>query len=346
MKRLAVPALLVPVLLSGCPQQSVPAAQDPPKTVARVDGQAITEEELMAEAKAPIAAAEARFAEEIHGVKIHTLEAMIDQRLLEAKAKSEGITVEALLDREVGSKVAEPDEEYLRSVYDTTKANGKTVPPYDDAKADIVRFVKNAWSQDLRSSYLAKLRADAKVETLLRPPLPAKVEVAAEGPSKGDGNAPITIVEFSDYECRFCAAAEHSVGQVMDAYKGKVRVVFRSYPLSIHEDAYKASEAALCAGEQGKYWDMHSMLFAHQHALKVEDLKGYARSLGVDAAAFDTCLDTGRMKGVVEADRKAGDGAGVTATPTFFINGRPISGSPPFETWKEIIDYELSTAGR
>ena len=133
---------------------------------------------------------------------------------------------------------------------------------------------------------------------------------------------------------------------MLAAYGGKVRLVHQAYPLSGHPRAPKAAEAALCAGEQGKYWEMHDLLFAGQGALGIDDLKGRARTLPLDAARFDACLDSGRMAPVVEASRTLGEGIGVNATPAFFVNGRPLSGLQPFERFKELRDHELANPGR
>ena len=148
-------------------------------------------------------------------------------------------------------------------------------------------------------------------------------------------------MEFSDFECPFCVRAEEAVKQVMAAYPGKVRLVYRDYPLPFHARAQKASEAALCAGDQGKYWEMHEKLFANQKALEVGQLKQHAKDLGLTTDKFDKCLDSGEKAKIVDASKKAGEEAGVNGTPAFFINGRPLSGAQPFEKFKEIIDHEL-----
>ena len=349
--------LFVCVLVAGCSRQpgvaraeagNVPGAavQNPGAPAARVDGHVITDGELMAEARAQLAAVESRYADEVHGLKIRTLEGLIERRLIEARAKKEGITVDALILREVTSQVPEPAEAYLHAIYDQTKASKGTLPPFPEVKAEIAAFVKSQSAQSLRQAYVARLRAEASVEILLPPLLPPKVALKAEGPSRGDAAAPVTIVEFSDYECNFCGGAEPAVKRVLEQYPGKVRLVFQSFPLSIHPHAQKASEAALCAGEQGRYWEMHEKLFADQKALGTENLKAHAKALGLDAAAFGGCLDSGRMATVVEGTRKLGESVGVNSTPSFFVNGRLLSGAQPFERFKEIIDFELSQSKR
>jgi protein-disulfide isomerase len=224
-------------------------------------------------------------------------------------------------------------------------AQGRPLPPFDQVKAELTNFLKERKAEQARKAYVDTLRQAAKVEVLLPPLLLPKVEVAAEGPAIGDQQAPVTIVLFSDFQCPFCGRAEDTVKKVLDTYKGKVRLVFRDYPLPFHERAQKASEAAHCAGDQGKYWQMHDKLFANQQALSVPDLKSHAKGLGLDVARFDKCLDSGEKAKLVEASKKAGDEAGVNGTPAFFINGHPLTGLREFAEFKSIIDYQLAGGG-
>jgi protein-disulfide isomerase len=121
-----------------------------------------------------------------------------------------------------------------------------------------------------------------------------------------------------------------------------VKLVFRHFPLSFHANAAKAAEAAMCADDQGKFWEMHRVLFANQQKLGIEDLKAHAATLGLDTAKFNACLDGGGKKAYVDADLKAGAEAGVTGTPAFFINGKMLSGALPFAEFKKVIDAELA----
>ena len=130
----------------------------------------------------------------------------------------------------------------------------------------------------------------------------------------------------------------------MQAYGNKVRIVFKDFPLPNHAEAFKASEAAHCAGEQRKYWEMHDAMFANQRELQVPALKKAARGLGLDGAQFDQCLDSGRHTANVRADYELGEKMGVNSTPTIYINGRPLIGAQPFEAFKLIIDEELARA--
>jgi protein-disulfide isomerase/plastocyanin len=162
---------------------------------------------------------------------------------------------------------------------------------------------------------------------------------------KGDVNAPVTIIEFSDFECPFCGKyVMETYPQIVKDYieTGKVRYVFRDFPLDFHTKAQKAAEAAECAGEQGMYWEMHDYLFANQDYLEVSYLKGYAKDLKLDTDKFDECLDSGAMEEEVLADLIEGQSYGVSGTPGFFINGKMISGAQPYEVFVQEIEAALA----
>jgi protein-disulfide isomerase len=191
-----------------------------------------------------------------------------------------------------------------------------------------------------------------RIETaaLAAPPSPAaapddqggKFDVhVGDAPVKGPASAPVTLVAWSDFQCPFCSRAVPTVRQVEDAYKGKVRIAFKQFPLPFHDKAHLAAEAALAANEQGKFWQMHDKLFANQQALDRPSLEKYAQELGLDMGKFKAALDSGKFKDKVDAEDKEGAAFGVTGTPTFFINGTRLVGAQPFESFKAAIDKEL-----
>ena len=163
--------------------------------------------------------------------------------------------------------------------------------------------------------------------------------------SLGDANALVTVIEFSDYECPFCQRhANLTFPLIKENFidTGKVRYVFRDFPLSIHPNAQKAAQAAECAGEQGKYWELHDILFDNQNALGVENYKVWAAQLALDQAAFDACLDSGSMDSEVRQDFEDGQAAGVSGTPVIFVNGKPISGAQPYPVFESAINAALT----
>jgi protein-disulfide isomerase len=270
------------------------------------------------------------------------LDQMIVKKLVEQKAKVEGITAEALFKREVADKIKQPSDAELKAFYDE-QSKKQQLPPFDQIKDQIAQYLSKNGQGEAQRAFVDKLKADAKVETFLKAP---RVQVAAEGPSKGASGAPVTIVEFSDFQCPFCSKAEDTVDKVMKTYDGKVKLVFRDYPLPFHPQAQKAAEAAHCAGDQGKYWEMHKVLFANQKALEPPALKGYAKELKLDQGKFDKCLDGGEKAKLVDANKKAGEQVGVSGTPAFFVNGVMLSGAQPFEEFKSLIDQELATVAK
>lgn len=164
---------------------------------------------------------------------------------------------------------------------------------------------------------------------------------------KGDANAPVTIIEFSDYECPFCERFySDTLNQIQKEYidTGKVKLVYRDFPLSFHANAQKAAEAAECAGEFGddKYYEMHDKLFEEGVSGGVDSYKQYAKDLGLDTTKFNDCLDSGEMEDEVQKDMSEGASYGVSGTPAFFVNGKLLSGAQPFSAFKQVIDAELA----
>ncbi|HEY3352496.1 MAG TPA: thioredoxin domain-containing protein [Polyangia bacterium] len=160
-------------------------------------------------------------------------------------------------------------------------------------------------------------------------------------PAQGPKNAKVTIVLFSDFQCPFCSRVVPTIHQLMKEYPGKVRFAFKQYPLPMHPQAPLASEASLAANAQGKFWEMHDKLFENQKALDRPSIEKYAQELGLDLAKFKADLDSKKFEAQVKADMEYGSKLGRFGTPTFFINGRKVSGALPFESFKQIVDEEL-----
>lgn len=175
---------------------------------------------------------------------------------------------------------------------------------------------------------------------------PQRIEASADDdPAKGPENAAVTIIEFSDFQCPYCARFyTQTLPQIEENYinRGKVRLVFRDFPLSFHQYAQKASEAAECADEQGRFWEYHNKLFENNDALDTESLKRYAEELGLDAPEFDDCLDSGKMEAEVKKDFSDGSRYGVSGTPSFFINGVNLVGAQPYSVFEQAIEQALT----
>ncbi|RMG11103.1 MAG: thioredoxin [Deltaproteobacteria bacterium] len=174
---------------------------------------------------------------------------------------------------------------------------------------------------------------------------PAKVDIeVGKAPVKGPPNAPVTIIEFSDFQCPFCGRVESTLKQLEDKYAGKIRLAFKHQPLPFHQHAFLAAEAAMAAHEQGKFWEYHDKLFQNQRALTRADLERYAKELGLDMDKFRAALDSGKFKSYIQADQALAAKVGANGTPTFFINGRKLVGAQPISSFEAVIDSELKKA--
>lgn len=193
-------------------------------------------------------------------------------------------------------------------------------------------------------------------------PTPQPVVAAAsadDDPYWGPVDAPVTIIEFSDFQCPFCQRFfDQTLPQIKQQYEGQVKFVYRDFPISsIHAWAQKAGEAAECADDQGKFWEYHDLIFENQSALNttlqteglngvLDTFKSYAADLGLDSAEFNDCLDSGKHTSEVQKDLQDGQAAGVTGTPGFFINGVHVKGAQPFSVFQQVIDAALTEAGQ
>lgn len=168
---------------------------------------------------------------------------------------------------------------------------------------------------------------------------------ADNDPVKGLESAPVTIIEFSDFECPFCARfIEQTLPQIEEKYikTGKVKLVFRDFPLPFHRNAQKAHQAAECADEQGRFWEYHDLLFENYQSLDEKSLKNYAENIGLNMTQFNECLNSEEMASEVQKDLNDGSQYGVRGTPTFFINGIELVGAQPYSVFEQIIEQELN----
>lgn len=303
---------------------------------ARVDEQVITMQDL----ESALAPQLAKLQDQKYQLMQSKLDELIEGRLLEQEAKRRGMTVEVLLKAEVLSKVPKVTEVEVTSFITENKARlrGETA----ELRPQVRNYLRDEKVAQQQRAYVAGLRQSAKVATFLQEPEPIRITVKAEGFAKGRKDAPVTLVEFTDFHCPFCGRAVATLKDVMREYDGKIRWVFRDFPIaSLHPRAPKAAEAARCAGEQGKFWEYHDLLFEGQSQATIEDFKRSAEQLKLDPKSFGQCLDSGKHQAAVEADVQEGARLGVTGTPTFFINGRILVGAQPLESFRRIIEAEL-----
>src|SRR5262245_31864471 len=251
--------------------------------VAIVGGQPVTEQELQ-DAIGQQQMMQLR--NQQYEVESKTLESLIKLKLVQAEAAKRGMTAEALVALEVDSKVVDPPDAEVEAFFWGQNRPGVR---FEDVKEQFRSALKTMKIQKARSTYADSLRKTIDVKVMLRPPT---VDVAYDPARvKGDANAPVTIVEFTDFQCPFCKQAESSLQAVMAKYGSKVRLAFMDFPLrEIHPRAQEAAEAARCAGEQGKFWEYHDVLFADQSKLDKPALIESARGLGMNEQTFQSCL--------------------------------------------------------
>jgi protein-disulfide isomerase len=314
------------------------AADAANKPVATIGDTAISQTEL----ERAVGSRLTRIRTEEYTVRRAVLDDMVATRLLDAEAARRHINVEELIKTEVDAKIVEPKRTDLEPVYEgiSDRFPGQTKEQAIEQIADGMRRQRIA---DRRAELIKQLRAAAGVKINLEPP---RVAVKAEGPSRGNADAPVTIVEFSDFECPFCSRAAATLQQIEKVYGNEIRLVFRDYPLASHHTAKRAAEAAHCADDQGKFWEMHERMFGKGGGPITDgDIDRFAAQIKLVPEQFASCLASGKYKDAFRASQEEGYHAGVISTPSFFINGRMVIGAAPFETFANVIDEELERAG-
>ena len=301
----------------------------PPATsgvVAEVNGAAIQASELEERVHNRLAS----LRQQEYDVRRQALEELIAERLVAAEAAKRGIPAEKLLVQEVDKKAVLPDEKQLDTIYEQNKPRFGSAPK-KEAVARIRDILTQRAVAERRSLYEKELRRAASVSVRLEPPR-TDVQVPAGAPATGPKDAPVTIVEFTDYQCPYCHQSQRTIDEVLSRYSGKVRLVHLDFPLDIHPEAVTAARAARCAAEQGKFWEFHRSLMTQNGSMDEDDLK---------ETAFGSCLASDRHDEAIQAELHQGTELGVTGTPAYFVNGRLLSGSQPIDAFADVIDSEL-----
>jgi protein-disulfide isomerase len=258
--------------------------------------------------------------------------------LLDQEAKRRGIERSVLYEQEISAHVSAVTDADVAAWFQANpqRVQGATL---EQVRTPIRSFLTDARIKAARDAYLDQLKTKTTVKVLLD--APREVVSAGNSPVRGPASAPVELIEFADFECPYCQSASPTVTRVLETYGDRIRFVYRNYPLASHPNAVPAAEAAQCANEQGKFWAYHDRLFSNPGHLSVAELKQTAADLGLDPSRFNACVDSHKYQAVIEADTQAGNQAGVSGTPAFFINGRLLSGAQPFDAFKRLIDEEL-----
>lgn len=334
--------LIILVMLAPA---TIAVAQSNSNRVAVVNGQVITQEELDKAAANDLRNLETRrlqndasLAQDKQVALTKALDQLVADRLIDAEAKKQNISKEQLLEADVNSNLEIPSNEEVDAFYE---ANKERIPiPKEQALPQVRQYMIERSRSRYQDALIARLKKQYGFKSYLEP-LRAKIEIAGF-PSKGAARAPVTIVEFSDFECPYCGGLFPTLKQIEKNYADKIQIVYRQFPLTnIHPHAQKAAEASLCAFEQQRFWEFHDSMFGNQQELSVPDLKQRAADLKLDTAKFNQCLDSGRQAAAIQKDIQEGARAGVTGTPATFINGRLLSGNQPYAEIKEVIEDEL-----
>jgi protein-disulfide isomerase len=339
--RLAAAACVLCALPLACSTRkgaSPEASSAEGQVVAQISGKPVTLADLDAWIKEDLYKREVgdKNAAELFEIRTEALERMVAERLVEHEAAQRGIKIEELMKQESAKAPAVTDQE-VAAFYEQNKARAGN-QTLEQLTPRIRSHLEQEKKQEAWTKYIDGLKEQAKVVVLLEQP---RVKVAADGPARGPQDAPVTIIEFSDFQCPYCRRAEGTVKQLMDRYHDRVRFVYRHFPLEFHPRARPAAEAAACANEQGRFWDYHAKLFSDPPALEDADLQRYATELGLDTTAFQQCVSEHKTKDVVSSDLNAGKAAGVSGTPAFFVNGLMITGARPMDSFTKVIDKEL-----
>ena len=245
---------------------------------------------------------------------------LVDDMLLLEEARRRQIGPEEIVRSEISDKVKPPTEEEISKFYSENKA--RISGDLNAVRNQLASYLETESRLRLEKDLSARLRKGANIQWLITEPAPPVQNISADDdPARGDANAPVTIVEFTDFQCPACAAMHPVLEEVLKSYGNKVRFVVRDFPLNMHENARKAAEAANAANAQGKFFEYIAVLFKNQKALDVPSLKKYASDLGLDRAKFDAALDRGMYAAEVKKDITDGEMYGVGSTPTIFVNG-------------------------
>jgi protein-disulfide isomerase len=325
--------------------QSYTASKQDPFLVARVAGQVITYDELVQ----PVASRIYDLQQQIYRLERDRLDQLVAKKALEKEAENQGKPLQELLKEFLASQSVtvedhEVDDYYAENRSRFAEWNGSQQELFAQIRAYLLQVKR----QQTVLEYSKSLGSKYDVAVYLKEPQSPMIQVAMEkdDPVLGPSNAPLTIFEFSDYQCPACRRTHAVVRELQQLYNDRIRWVFKNFPMPGHKWARGAAMAAFCAAEQGKFWEYHDLLFSSHEDLSPQHLLELAKGLGLQQDTFINCLDAGKSQANVERHIEEGKKFGLDTTPTFIINNRLVSGAPPADRLKEIIDEELQRVAK
>lgn len=349
MPRLLPLALTATLALALSPLSALPATAAQAAPVASIAGKPFTEAEFRKAAAAALGALEkqqtaqreqlkTQHAQELAVTRERELRTLLDQRALDLEGLTSGRSGLAVLG---DLQVTVVDEADVKAFY--LERQSQIQQPYAAIRDQIVEMLQNQRTDLETRRFTNALWLKHGIKALDKP---KRVDIPGSGPARGAANAPITIVEFSDFQCPYCVRTVPEIQQVLAIYPDHVRVVYRQLPLrSIHPQAQAAAEASLCANDQGKFWEMHDALFALNGKLQDSSYADLATKLGLKADDFANCMTEHKHAKTVEADTAAADAVGATGTPYLLVNGRSLNGAASFNDMAMLVEDELARLG-
>lgn len=342
MSNLGIYALLGVFLLGACQKANskVDYKISKPrkdKIVGAGAGVNVSEQELMEGSESSFYKLE----KELYDLKLSKIRTLMVEKIMKADPKGKGLTNDQYFDRFIGSQINIKAEDIEKFIVDK-KIPKEHINP--QIRQKIQEHLKSQQGEQALEKWLSGKLAGKPIEIFLEKPQPPVFRINTEdSPSLGNENAKVTIVEFSDFQCPFCARGAERIHELKKKYGNKVRFVFKHFPLPFHKHAEKASVASLCAHEQNKgaFWKMHDLMFENQSKLGEADLVEHGKTLGLDKEKFQACLSSMKYLSKVQKDMEEGKKLGINSTPTFFVNGKIINGAQPVSVFSELIEEDL-----
>jgi len=327
------------MLLAGLHSEAIFAAKPSDnRAAAIIDNQIITNQQLLDTIEEQLYQAELQ----VYQLKYNQLKNMLLARLIQAHPFSRGMTADEFMSKYVIKSPTANKDEVSTLIKVNKVPKEKVTDEFRKKAADYIIAQKS--SQAVDQWFAVQSKEHGVVINLIKPVRPMVEIPVGNSPVKGPQNAPITLIEYSDFQCPFCARAEGTVKRLLKDYPGKIRLAYKNFPLSFHGEAFIAAEAGLCAQEQsdGKFWELHDKMFDDPRGLKLKALIAKAQSIGLDTKQFEGCMKNNKFAFAVNSDIAEGRKFGVNSTPVFFVNGVMIKGAQPYEKFAEIIDEALA----
>lgn len=309
-----------------------------PQVVARMNDRVITADELEKAAGGSLM----KLRQQMYEAKKQALEKYVYDLMVDRKAQAEGVTREEWLKKNLESQIPKPSDEEIAAVLKQYRS--RLAKDDDQARNQVISYLSQRGRQGAEAALRKTLEAEAGLQILLEPPR-LHPKIMAHSPARGPEDAPVTLIEYTDFQCPFCGRAQATLETLRERYGKDLRMVFKNLPLAMHHNSRTAAEAAMCAKDQGKFWEMHDWLFSHHNELDQEHILTQALEMKLDVEALKKCMADGTHSTEIDADVAEAGSFGITGTPGFVVNGRLVTGAQPVENFEAIINEELGRLG-